>query len=383
MIIFKNYFQIVKSYLPLIVTYVVIFLAIAYFATSSSTASTSYTDAKPKVLLINNDQNTTLTKNFEKYLKKVSDIVDLKVEEEKIKDALFFGKVSYVITIPENFTNDFIALKNPKLETEQAPDSYSATYTELLLNKYFKTVSIYTEMGHDLDEATSLAMSDLEKVTSVHGIEKSDLVNAEKVVYYYNFVSYILLALIIVIVGMVMKSYNTESVRKRNLVSPISYRSQNRQILLGHFTFTVLIWLSFAVMSIVLYGGIMFSPQGLLVMLNSFIAVMVFLSIAFLIGTLIHNEEALSSISNVLALGSSFLAGAFVPQEFLGSFTLGIARFLPNYWYIKNTNEIFAMTTIGTKELTQIFTTMGILFLFGVFFFILTNIISKRKRQIA
>lgn len=39
-------------------------------------------------------------------------------------------------------------------------------------------------------------------------------------------------------------------------------------------------------------------------------------------------------VSNVIALGMSFLSGVFVPIEFLGDGIIKIAHFLPAYWYI-------------------------------------------------
>ena len=44
--------------------------------------------------------------------------------------------------------------------------------------------------------------------------------------------------------------------------------------------------------------------------------------------------ETVSMVSNVIALGMSFLSGVFVPIEFLGDGIIKVAHFLPAYWYI-------------------------------------------------
>ena len=49
--------------------------------------------------------------------------------------------VSYILIIPKNYTNDFFKGLNPKIETLKTPDS-SATFIEMLLNRYLKIIDI-------------------------------------------------------------------------------------------------------------------------------------------------------------------------------------------------------------------------------------------------
>ncbi len=58
------------------------------------------------------------------------------------------------------------------------------------------------------------------------------------------------------------------------------------------------------------------------------------LGIVFLIGQVMKKAETVSMVSNVIALGMSFLSGVFVPIEFLGDGIIKAADFLPAYWYI-------------------------------------------------
>ena len=84
-----------------------------------------------------------------------------------------------------------------------------------------------------------------------------------------------------------------------------------------------------------------------------------------------------------IALGSSFLCGAFVPAEMLPDIVLKIARILPSYWFINTNNQVIQLESFQTESLQPIIINMGILIGFTLIFIIITNFISKRKRKFA
>ncbi|MDD2519048.1 MAG: ABC transporter permease, partial [Bacilli bacterium] len=138
MIVFNNYFKVLKKYSSMIITYTIIFVAFAVFATNANTTNTSdsFSSTKTNVAVINRDQETVLIESFVNYLGDNAEIKELKDDEEALRDALFYREVDYILIIPENFTDDFMASKNPKIDTMNIPDSYSMKYTEMLLNRY-------------------------------------------------------------------------------------------------------------------------------------------------------------------------------------------------------------------------------------------------------
>ena len=123
----------------------------------------------------------------------------------------------------------------------------------------------------------------------------------------------------------------------------------------------------------------MFTMHGLVYILNSLIFTLCALTIAFVIGNSIKNKNAVNGIVNVVALGSSFLCGAFVPMELLPDFVLKIAHILPSYWYIK-TNEILKTTEIiNLDTIMPILINIGIVFCFTIVFAFISNIMAKKK----
>ena len=65
-------------------------------------------------------------------------------------------------------------------------------------------------------------------------------------------------------------------------------------------------------------------------------------------------EDAISGIVNVVALGSAFLCGAFVPAEWLPDAVLKFAHILPAYWFINSNNLLVDIEKLNLESLIPI-----------------------------
>lgn len=97
---------------------------------------------------------------------------------------------------------------------------------------------------------------------------------------------------------------------------------------------------------------------------------------------MVTNKGAINGIVNVVALGSSFLCGAFVPMEWLPDSVLNIAHVLPTYYYISTNEALKTLEELNIETLTPIIINMVMMLGFATIFIILTNIVSMRKRKI-
>ena len=136
------------------------------------------------------------------------------------------------------------------------------------------------------------------------------------------------------------------------------------------------------ILGIIILKDIMLTPRGGIYALNSFCFTFTSLTLALLISNLVKDKNAVNGIVNIIALGSSFLCGAFVPQEFLPDNVLKIAHMLPTYFYISSNELLKKIEVINLKELQSIFQNCLIMFLFAIFFIIVNNRISKYKRKV-
>ena len=377
MTVFKNYFKIVKQFLSVIILYIVIFTTFSAVATSSNNIQDSFTTIKLNVAIINND-NSKLTATFIKYIEEKSNIINLEDDEDVLRDALFYREVDYIMIVPSGFGNDFVLGEEVKIETMKVPDSTNTFYAEMIFNKFWNIASVYKNIGMSDEDIANIILDDLNDQAEVT-LLNSKQNEMQNVMYFYNFANYTILATIIFIVGMIVNIFNNENIKKRNIIGTISYKSINKQLFLGNAIITLLLWILYIIISVVLYGNLMFTGSGLLIIINALIFSICALSLALLVGNLIKNKEAQNGVVNVIALGTSFICGAFVPQEMLGSFVLGIAKVFPSYWFIKNNSVIINLSQFNYASLNPVVINMMIVLIFALAFFIATNILSKSR----
>ncbi|MCI9524158.1 MAG: ABC transporter permease [Erysipelotrichaceae bacterium] len=380
MTVFKTYCKVLTKCKWPILLYTVILIFFSAFNTQNNDTSTMFSATRPKIHIINLDENSDVSKHFITYLNDHSDIIDFD-SEEAVSDALFYHKISCVITIPKNFGEDFYQGKDVHIDIKSTKD-YQGSLIEMMLERYVKVATAYVSIfddHHDLFQAIDQTLA-TEVETSIASSLDSDSLN--KAALYFNFSNYCLVAGCVFVICMILTSFMSDHIRKRTIISSLNYKKYNRQLLLSNGVFTFVLWLFYIVLSILLVGNAMFTLHGLLYMLNSFVFAFCSLCLAFLIANLVKNKEAINGIVNVLALGSSFLCGAFVPMEMLPEGVLKAAHVLPSYWFIKNNETLKTLETLNTDTLQPIFINMLVIFAFSCLFIIISNIIAKKKRKI-
>ena len=123
------------------------------------------------------------------------------------------------------------------------------------------------------------------------------------------------------------------------------------------------------------------TTNGLWLIFNSLIFTLTALGIGFLTGNILKNKDAVTGIMNVVALGSSFLCGCFVPIDFLPDTVVTISKLLPSYWYVKNNNLIAGIESFDSTAIFNILTNIGVMLVFAIILFALALIYNKRHQR--
>jgi len=319
-----------------------------------------------------------LIKGFTEYISEKSNIIKIENKEEKIQDALFYREVDYILFIPKDYTKNFMNHNNPEIEIKKTQEG-NAQYTQMMVNKYFKLADVYSRSGMNQKKIVDSIKLDLENQVNivVENESKSEIMNRPNL--YYNFANYSLLAISIYLIATVMSVFNNENIKKRNNICKIPYKKISNKLFLANIVFIIAIWLLYVIISFMLCGQGMFTVNGLLLILNSFIFTLTAGTIGFLISTLVKNKNAISGIVNVVALGLSFISGCFVQQQWLNSSVLNIAKFFPSYWYINSNEQIVKLTKYGFGDIENIIVNMCIVLGFGILYAIVIKIIDKIK----
>lgn len=379
MIVFSTFWRIVKKYKGTILLYIVMLIMFGGINLTSNSTNDLFTPTKPNIFIVNKDSNMGLTKNLINYLKKNTNVVSLEDDEEKINDALFYRDISYAIYIPKNYSKDVLDKKDVTIDIKSSKD-YTSSLTEMMLDKYLNVQSNLVNITNNQDELVNMINNTLDVNSEVIVSSKLDNSYLNKVSRYFNFGSYSLLAVIIFIVTLVINSFKENTINKRIIVSSFNYKKHNSLLMLSSFVYSLIVWVLFSLLSVILLGKDMISLRGILYFVNTFMFIMPTLSFGILISTLVNNKDSIGGIVNVVGLGSAFLCGAFIPTEYLPKIVLSIAHVFPAYYFIDSNNLLSSMEIINFSNLIPVFINYFVLIIFMLIFIVVNNYVLKKKR---
>lgn len=377
MTVFKTILKILNKLKGMLILYTVMLISITIINQKSGNNISNFEESKPDILIVNKDESNDITTNFVNYINKHSEIKDIDTnDEEKINDAIFYRDVNFVIYIPENFGNDLLNDKNPTLEYKSSGDEYSS-YSEMLVEKYMKMLLMYKDYYRG-DELISKVNNVLETETKVELRTTLDTSELSSITRYFNFLNYAFLAGCVYCISMILSSLKEENVRKRTIISSFNYKKYNRIVLLTNAIVIFVMWILYVILSIILFKDFMISSNGLAYIANSFAFAICSLTIGFLIGNITQNKNAIGGIVNVVALGSSFLCGCFVPFEYMPEYAIKIAHIFPTYYFVLNNESIKTIEIFNFENIQGLLINGGIIIAYSLAFIVLTNYITKK-----
>ena len=374
MSVLKVYYKIMKSHWLTLMIYMSIFFTVFFvFGMSASERSDikMYEGSKPNIAVLDRD-GSSLSEGLLTYLGTQANIKHKNVSNSDAQDALFYADVSAIITIPEGFEEEFASGKEA-VSMNQRPDDVNGVLLQQTINKYLDTMHAYeklypkqgiselhTRVQKNLNTTAEVKMSDSEEVATSSMLRGA----------YFNYASYIMLVITILLIGLTMHSFFNAEITKRNLIAPVSQNRMNLQLVFCNLSVGIALWGLMMLMILGMVWDSMMTLGGLLEIVNAFVFMLMCVSMSFM----------LNGISNIVGLGSSFLCGAFVPLSMIGENILVISRFLPSYWYVKLNDSLTSAVHVGDALLQEAFMTYGILLLFAAAFLCIALVIMKNRR---
>ncbi len=382
--VFKLYFKLLKSVAPALMIYGIVFAALIFILSSNQNQnSNDYTETKINVAIVNYNEDNILVQDFLDYMSEFCDFHNYGDNETNLADALFFRQVEYIITIPYQFGEDFLLGKDVSIEKKSVPDEYSAS-VDNAINSYFNTARVYTKSLPDITEKELISyirqdMNAKANVTIYANTKVGRDNNFYK--YYFNAAAYIMMSSCLLGIGMIMLSFHNIHIRRRNMVTPMTNKNMNFQLIYGNLIFVLGYDILLILLGILLNKDKSMNGNVILFWLNTIVFSISALSISYLLAILVKRKEANDAIATVLSLGLSFISGAFIPQFLLGDFVLKLASFTPVYWYIKGNDTIASLSHFNWDNVKNIVYYMIIQIGFAAALFALSLVVSKNKSQ--
>lgn len=381
MTVFNAFWKVINKYKGTIILFTVMLVAFGGINTTSNNSTVDFTNSKPDIIIVNNSGNNALTKNLISYLKKNTNVKNIKNTEEARNDALFYREVNYIVYIPKDYQKDVLSGKTPVIDIKTVGD-YTSSLAEMLLTRYLKIQSIYAKNISTEQELITVINKNLSKTSEVTITSKVDTTKTSRVSRYFNFASYSAMFIIIFVICMVLSSFHAKAIKKRTIISSMNYKTHNKYLLRASFVYSIIVWLLFMLLGTILFSNTILSLRGLVYAINLLIFIFTSLTLALLLSTLIDNKDAINGIVNVISLGSAFLCGAFIPTEWLPESVITISRIFPTYWYVNSNDLLTNLQSINMTSLKPILINMLVVIIFSVAFIILNNLVAKKKQKV-
>ncbi len=382
MTVFKTYLKILRKNMFMVIVFTFMLVLFGGLRSTSDDKSLSFSSVKPDILIVNNDKEEGITKHFIEYIKENSETPEINYDEESINDALFYNDTDYVIYIPQGFNENFMNGSINSLDVKKGIN-FNSSYSEMIVERYFKIANYYKDKVSNEEELINIINDTLINETEINILTKLDTDKLEEARFFFDFESYSLIVCLVFIIGLILSIFNSEKIRKRNVISSTSYKKNNRLLLLSNLLYAFTIWVIYLLLALIILGDILWTSNGIMLIINSFIYLLTLTSLAFLLGNLITNKDSVNGITNIIGIGTSFLCGVFVPLDYLPETVKLIAHFLPTYYYVESNKIITSLEEVNLTTLGPVFINMGILIICLIIFIILSNIVSNKRRKIA
>ena len=379
--VYKTFFKVLRKYkISLIMYSAIMIFMIWIFASESSSGSNDIVQKKYSLLVVDED-NSEISKEFVSYLGKKHTLDEGDYTDDQIKDMLFYENISEYIVIPKGFGETINSVieskKNGKTVNEDDFENLlQATYDDgmprgifinMQINQYLNAVTDYMASGENLTDASKRADEalDISEFTTFQEEETDD--NAVKytsfLVLPYGILSIIFSGVIPVIIA-----FNEKEKKNRTAVSSIKLTTRNISLILGAATVAFAVATIFIIVITLKNGGdFAFTNAWWLSVLNTFIYTItatLLLSMLTSFPILISKgtTNAASFLTVIIGLSFAFLGGTFVDLDILGEGVAKVGRFIPNYWYSIACKKIW----YDGAGLTDLFGCYGLQLLFGL-----------------
>lgn len=373
MTVYKYFMKIALNKKTVIITYTLVFLFLSIInGGTNEQRETSFIESRMNIGVINNSEDD-LARNLENYLARKNNVINIPDDEDYIKEQIFLEYVSAVVIIPQDFREN--ALNKEKAVQIYRDDRVIEAYQiENQINKFIS----FSNAAYEDGEFNLTKVNDaLDQEVSVSLIETGNNINQRVnnwFRFYFNFTSYVIMAVYIAVLGYVMSDFSNRQVENRRKVSSIKFMSFNMQMYLGQLTIAGIITTIFILGSVALKGRYIGEVDFLKYVVNIIIFSFSSLCLVFLINNATSNKFVINAISTVLSLGTSFISGVMVPQQLLGEKVLAMARFFPTYYFVRiNERDISSFMEVRYEIFMQL--------LFAAVFLLIGLYLSKSKQR--
>ena len=374
--------KIVRQNVGLILMYLGIFFGITmmFQALAGEDEFQNYEAKRVKIGFVDEDGGA-LAQGLKTYLSEIHDVKEMENDRAFMQEELFYRNIEYIVHVPEGFFEACVK-EGEKLAVTKIPGSYTSFYVDQQIDSFLNNAAVYYAAGFSEEEAANAA-ADVKSARVELSDSSGNAGNTPAYAYYFRYIPYLFLAVLCYVMGYMLSAFRKGDLPKRMQASAVPARRQNAEGLLAVGTVGTALWVIVTAAALLIYGKEFLSSGGTVYyLINSFLMLLVGMSMAYLVGMFTKDTNTLSGAVNVISLGMCFLCGVFVPLEYMNKGVKTAAQFLPVYWYEKVNDTLVEYGTVAGAVQSEILKAFGIQLMFAAVFLCITFSISKWKRSV-
>lgn len=389
MTVFKGYlrsaWRMRYAMLPYIVIYLVFTMTFVILGAPGKNAGMTFQQSRLGIALEDKD-NSMVSAAVRSYLEKHHDITESggSLDLKRLQEKLYYARIQAVVRIPEGFGEAFLSggKENEILVTGQ-PGSTDTAYLQMGLGGALRMAKAYLAAGDSPEAALNKGMEGINGNTQIHSnAAKKESASSVRQTAVTRYLPYVILSLLCFLLGYVVREYRKPDMRKRLQAGAKSVFRRNLEQLLAFGVIGLFLFLLILILLTVMTGGDFLKDRAVVYYAGNILCmILAGLSLAFFVGVINKDTDALNGMVNIIALGMCLLGGVLVPESFLSSRVLKLSRFFPTYWY-ENTNTILSThNTLSDKLVGQVYEGYGFQILMAAAVIAVTLAIAKYQEQ--
>ncbi len=300
------------------------------------------------------------------------------IDPKYADDANYCGLVHGALILPSNLSN---IDRNSTIYFfhTKSRDTSQVAPLHLAISKYLNVYHNLTELYND----NNITYSDSEIVEKINttlvnnvNLDLSSPVDlkVKLMSYYFNFSTYIISSIIIMIVCIVIFEIKRSAVFKRISLSSYNKTKFIIEILLASLL-TALLLVGIVFLMSIITNPTTLTISGVYYLINLLIFVLPLTSVSVFLGLVIGKQELVPMLSTVLALAQGFFTGSFIPAELLSKGILALGKIFPAAYAVKINDLISEQLS---SNLGPILINGGIMILYATIFVVLSLILFKK-----
>ena len=373
---FKTCVRVVTAHRLYILIYLVLLSVFGLLTgiARSEDDSSQVTTATASVAVIDRD-GTTISRGIKDYVESVGKVQPLEDSTQAIQDATAQNRVNYVLIIPAGYGQRLQqatrqGIEPPRMDTVIGYESASGALMNVRTDSYTGQVADYlATLTDDPTCAVALAEETMSHSAPAERITQDTAPLSHSFLVYTRFSLYPLMAFAIVTISTLMTALGRRAVRSRLDAAPVSGGARNLGLLGACLVVGVVGWLWILGLGVAVFGaGSVTTSAPLLGVVGAALGsyMLVAVSLGFLMGQFGLGQNAANAVANIGGMALSFLAGAWVPIEWMPDAVARTARLTPGYWADQAISGAYNATSMSADVIRPLLVDCGICTLFAV-----------------